>query len=276
VRNLQRALESISQNVARHEPKALAVPELMPWLGRAGRIRTRPCHGTSKHCAPHGREAECIGKSKASNPYELSVKVSTTVDQQGFGNLVAACAPIQTITIAAISRRRTEHCVVGPSGTMQSRRRSIAPRVRSASAAIRSVEARVKHCVPRSVPRQSMYAAYCKYSPPRHGSLSFRFLANPNTQPTHRYGASEYGAQKLWSKSGPPMEATLDYSAFSDGTKMAFALPTILPAHRYLTSEWMQCRQALPPWRVCADTVNANLCSSLFGLIFPTPLKSLA
>jgi transposase, IS5 family len=82
MRNAQRGLESISQAVAGHEPKALAATELMKWLGRAERIRTQQRHSKDKLYALHAPEVECIGKGKARKPYEFGVKVSLAVTHQ--------------------------------------------------------------------------------------------------------------------------------------------------------------------------------------------------
>ena len=79
MRNARRGLESISQDVAGHEPTALAITELMKWLGRAERIRTQDRHSKNKLYALHAPEVECIGKGKARKPYEFGVKVSLAV-----------------------------------------------------------------------------------------------------------------------------------------------------------------------------------------------------
>jgi IS5 family transposase len=79
MRNAQRGLESISQG---GEPKALAVAELMKWLGRAEQIRTQERHSKNKLYALHAPEVECIGKGKARKPYEFGVKVSLAVTHQ--------------------------------------------------------------------------------------------------------------------------------------------------------------------------------------------------
>ena len=82
MRNAERGLESISQGVAGHEPTALAIAELMKWLERAERIRTQERHSKNKLYALHAPEVECIGKGKASRPYEFGVKVSLAVTHQ--------------------------------------------------------------------------------------------------------------------------------------------------------------------------------------------------
>ncbi len=81
MRNAQRGLESISQGVA-GEPTALAITELMMWLGRAERIRTQERHSKNKLYALHAPEVECIGKGKARKPYEFGVKVSLAVTHE--------------------------------------------------------------------------------------------------------------------------------------------------------------------------------------------------
>ena len=89
MRNAQRGLESISQGVAKHEPTALAIAELMKWLGRAERIRTQERHSKNKLYALHAPEVECIGKGKARKPYEFGVKVSLAVTHK-LGLMVGA------------------------------------------------------------------------------------------------------------------------------------------------------------------------------------------
>jgi IS5 family transposase len=79
MRNAQRGLESISQRVARGEPTALAIADLIKWLGRAEQIRTQQRHSKNKLYALHAPEVECIGKGKARKPYEFGVKVSLAV-----------------------------------------------------------------------------------------------------------------------------------------------------------------------------------------------------
>ena len=79
MRDARRGLESISQGVCGHEPTALAITELMMWLGRAERIRTQERHSKNKLYALHAPEVECIGKGKARKPYEFGVKVSLAV-----------------------------------------------------------------------------------------------------------------------------------------------------------------------------------------------------
>jgi IS5 family transposase len=89
MRNARRGLESISQGVARHEPTALAIAELMMWLERAERIRTQQRHSKNKLYALHAPEVECIGKGKARKPYEFGVKVSLAVTHKS-GLMVGA------------------------------------------------------------------------------------------------------------------------------------------------------------------------------------------
>jgi IS5 family transposase len=89
MRDAQRGLESISQGVAGHEPTALAVADLMKWLGRAERIRTQQRHSKNKLYALHAPEVECIGKGKARKPYEFGVKVSLAVTHK-LGLMVGA------------------------------------------------------------------------------------------------------------------------------------------------------------------------------------------
>jgi len=89
MRNAQRGLESISQDVAGDEPTALAIADLIKWLGRAERIRTQQRHSKNKLYALHAPEVECIGKGKARKPYEFGVKVSLAVTHK-LGLMVGA------------------------------------------------------------------------------------------------------------------------------------------------------------------------------------------
>ena len=91
MRDARRGLESISQGVATHEPTALAIADLMKWLGRAERIRTQERHSKNKLYALHAPEVECIGKGKARKPYEFGVKVSLAVTHKS-GLMVGARA----------------------------------------------------------------------------------------------------------------------------------------------------------------------------------------